>query len=81
MGNKSSTNKMDNNSSIIKIDNNTYVYIKYKNALIKLEISLEDSVYQLKEKIYESLQIQESIQILFLMVMNFIRVVRWNFIK
>ena len=65
MGNNFSFNKMDNNSSINKMDNNSFIFIKYKNALIKLEISLEDTLVQLKKKIYESLQIQESIQILF----------------
>lgn len=65
MGNNFSFSKMDNNSSINKMDNNSFIFIKYKNALIKLEISLEDTLVQLKKKIYESLQIQESIQILF----------------
>jgi hypothetical protein len=50
MGNNFSFSKMDNNSSINKMDNNSFIFIKYKNALIKLEISLEDTLVQLKKK-------------------------------
>ena len=51
MGNESSINTMDNNSSINKMDNNSYVFIKYRNALIKIEISLQDYLDQLKKNL------------------------------
>ena len=71
MGNNFSFNKMDNNSSINKMDNNSFIFIKYKNALIKLEISLEDTLVQLKKKYMNHYRFKNLFKFFFLMVKNF----------
>ena len=71
MGNESSINTMDNNSSINKMYNNSYVFIKYRNALIKIEISLQDYLDQLKKKFMNHYRFKNLFKFFFLMVKNF----------
>ena len=45
--------------------NNTNIFIQYQNATIKMKISLQKTVSQLKQKIYEEIGIEEVTQTLF----------------
>ena len=45
--------------------NNPSIYIKFREILVKLDISPENTLGQLKEKIYEKLQIDDESYILF----------------